>query len=35
MHVHQIMGCVAAFLLAAWAFVAALFVGTFVLVPVS
>ena len=29
------MGCVAAFLLASWAFVIALFVGTFGLVPVS
>ena len=35
MHFHQFMGCVAAFLLASWAFVIVLFVSTFALVPVS
>jgi hypothetical protein len=35
MRLHRFMGCVAAFLFAAWAFVIALFVGTFGLVPVS
>jgi hypothetical protein len=35
MRFHQIMGCIAAFLFAAWAFVISLFMGTFGLVPVS